>query len=147
MNDVLPDPLNWWLTTGRVLYPILAKIALGLFSIPAMSSACERAFSQAKKVVTDERNKLAADMIEADQCQKWWLLKGLLPSSLIDCVSSDGASATPWLTNLNTDLTGYKSNMAVEIPAETGRFIEACSLIESNFKIEPAQPPNPNPRY
>jgi hAT family C-terminal dimerisation region len=66
VNDVLPDPLNWWLITGRVLYLILAKIALDLFSIPAMSSACERAFSQTKKVVTDERNKLTADTIEAD---------------------------------------------------------------------------------
>ena len=66
VNDVILDPLNWWLTTGRVLYPILAKIALDLFSIPAMSSACERAFSQTKKIVTDERNKLAADTIEAD---------------------------------------------------------------------------------
>ena len=78
VNDVLPDPLNWWLTTGRVLYPILAKIALDLFSIPAMSSACERAFSQTKKVVTDERNKLAADTIEADQCQKWWPVMAII---------------------------------------------------------------------
>jgi len=45
VNDVVLDPLNWWLTTGRVLYPILAKIALDLFSIPAMSSAYKRAFS------------------------------------------------------------------------------------------------------
>jgi len=77
-------------------------------------------------------------MIEADQYQKWWLLKGLLPSSLIDCVGSDGASTTPWLTNLNTNLTGYKPNIVVEILAETGRLTEAYFLIESNFKIEPA---------
>ena len=110
VNDVVPDPLTWWLNTGRVLYPTLAKIALNMFSIPAMSSACERVFSQAKKIVTDERNRLSVDTIEADQCQKWWLIKGLLSSSLIDCINTDGASTTPWLTSLNVDLTGYKPN-------------------------------------
>ena len=105
----LPDPLNWWLGVGRILYPTLAKIALDLFSIPAMSSACERAFSQAKKVVTDERNRLSADTIEADQCQKWWLIKGLVPSSLIDCINTDGGSTTPWLTSFNVDLTSYET--------------------------------------
>ena len=81
-NDVVPNPLNWWLKIGQILYPTLAKIALNMFSIPAMSSACERAFSQAKKIVTDERNRLLADTIEADQCQKWWLMKGLLSSKI-----------------------------------------------------------------
>ena len=81
-----------------------------MFSIPAMSSACERAFSQTKKIVTDERNHLSADTIEADQCQKWWLLKGLIPSSLIDCVATNGVSTTPWLTSFNIDLTGYEVN-------------------------------------
>ena len=79
-----------------------------MFAIPAMSSACERAFSQAKKVVTDERNRLSADVIEADQCQKWWLMKGLLSSSLIDCINTNGVSTTPWLTGFNADYTGYK---------------------------------------
>ena len=37
VNNVVPDPLNWWLTTSQILYPILAKIALDLFFIPAMS--------------------------------------------------------------------------------------------------------------
>jgi hypothetical protein len=120
VNDVVPDPLTWWLNIGRILYPTLAKIALDLFSIPAMSSACERVFSQAKKIVTDERNRLSADTIEADQCQKWWLLKGLLPSSLIDCINTDGVSTTPWLTGLtglNVDLTGYKPNKEAGMPA------------------------------
>jgi len=150
VSDVVPDPLNWWLTTGRILYPTLAKIALDLFSIPAMSSACERAFSQAKKIVTDERNRLSADTVEADQCQKWWLLKGLLPSSLIDCINSDGASTTPWLTNLNTDLTGYRPDIVVETLDKRSTFTRALYLTESNFKIElaePTQPPNPSPYH
>jgi len=70
VNDVVPDPLTYCLKVGQILYPTLAKIALNIFSIPAISSACERVFSQAKKIVTDERNRLSADTIEADQCQK-----------------------------------------------------------------------------
>jgi len=44
-NNVVPNPLNWWLKIGQILYPTLAKIALNIFSIPAISSACEWAFS------------------------------------------------------------------------------------------------------
>jgi hypothetical protein len=74
-----PDPLAWWLLprSGED-FPTLQKMALDLFSIPAMSSECERVFSQSKKVVTDERNRLKASTIEALECQKNWLRKGLL---------------------------------------------------------------------
>ena len=88
---------------------------MDIFSIPAMSSACERAFSQAKKIVTDECNHLSADTIEADQYQKWWLLKDLIPSSWIDCVTTNGTSTIPWLTSFNIDLTGYDMNEAEEM--------------------------------
>ena len=79
-----------------------------------------------------------------------WLLKGLLPSSLIDCINPDGASTTPWLTNLNTDLTGYRPDIVVEILDQRGTFTRALYLTESNLKIElaePTQPPNPNPYH
>jgi hAT family C-terminal dimerisation region len=41
-----------------------------LFSIFSMSSECERVFSQAKKLITDERNRLGPATIEADECLK-----------------------------------------------------------------------------
>ena len=116
MNNIVPDPLTWWLKVGQILYPTLAKIALNVFFILAMSFACERVFSQAKKIVTDKRNRLSADTIEADQCQKWWLLKGLLLSSLINCINTNGASTAPWLMSFNIDLTGYKLNTEAETP-------------------------------
>ena len=53
-------------------------MALDLFSIPGMSAECERVFSQAKKMITDERNRLAPEVVEADQLQKQWLLRGLV---------------------------------------------------------------------
>lgn len=38
-----------------------------------MSSHCERVFSQAKRVITDDRNQLGSATIEAIQCQNNWL--------------------------------------------------------------------------
>ncbi|RKK07477.1 hypothetical protein BFJ65_g17683 [Fusarium oxysporum f. sp. cepae] len=63
------DPLEWW-NRHQLEYPVLYRMALDLFSIPGMSSECERAFSQAKKMITDERNRLAPEVVEADQLQK-----------------------------------------------------------------------------
>jgi hypothetical protein len=76
-KDPVPDPLSWW-REHATIYPILAKMAFDLFSIPAMSSECERVFSQAKKLITDERNRLSPATIEADECQKNWLSQGLV---------------------------------------------------------------------
>jgi hypothetical protein len=74
-------PLLWWKDVGEQLYPTLAGLAYNLFSIPGMSSECERAFSQAKRMVTDERHGLKEDIIEADQCLKSWLVNGLVDGS------------------------------------------------------------------
>lgn len=75
-EDIL-DPLAWWRSNAKQ-YPVLARMAFDLFSIPAMSSECERVFSQSKRLITEERNRLGAATIEADECQKNWLLRGLV---------------------------------------------------------------------
>ena len=72
-------PLSWWQEVGEVLYPTLATLAYNLFSIPGMSSECERAFSQAKEMISDERYNLEPDVIEVDQ----WL-KSSLRSRLVN---------------------------------------------------------------
>jgi hypothetical protein len=78
-DNTVPDPRVWWLDAKRQRdYPTLCQMAMDLFSAPAMSSECERVFSQAKKLVTDERNRLAADTIEACECQKNWLRHGII---------------------------------------------------------------------
>ncbi len=43
-----------------------------------MSSECERVFSAAKKIVTDERNQLSAETIEAVECARYWVKAGLI---------------------------------------------------------------------
>ena len=74
------DPLAWWLER-RADYPILSKIAINLFSIPAMSAEAERVFSSARRVIDDERNHLGDDVFEAIECQKHWIRNGLVETS------------------------------------------------------------------
>lgn len=71
------NPLGWW-SRHQSEYPVLYRIALDLFSIPGMSAECERVFSQTKKMITDERNRLSPETVEADQLQKQWLMRGLV---------------------------------------------------------------------
>ncbi|KAJ6437067.1 transposase-like protein [Purpureocillium lavendulum] len=71
------NPIEWW-KQHQLEYPVLYQMALDLFSIPGMSAECERVFSQTKKMITDERNRLAPKVIEADQLQKHWLMRGLV---------------------------------------------------------------------
>lgn len=63
------DPLKWWARKGGN-WPILQRMAMDLFSVPAMSAECERVFSQVKNIVSDKRSCLSDNSIEADNCQK-----------------------------------------------------------------------------
>ena len=51
-------------------------MALDILSIPAMSAEPERLFSGAKITITDRRNRLGIESIEAIECLKSWLGKG-----------------------------------------------------------------------
>ena len=72
------DPRTWWMeTTQQVNYPNLSKLALDILSIPAMSADPERLFSSAKLTISDLRNRLGIDIIEAFECLKsWYKMKG-----------------------------------------------------------------------
>ena len=61
---------------------MLGKIALDLFSIPAMSAECEREFSSTADLITDDRCRLKATTIEAVECQKNWIRNGVVRSWL-----------------------------------------------------------------
>ena len=65
------NPLEWW-RAHRQEYPRLSQMALDLFSIPMMSAECERVFSSAKNLITDRRNGLKEDIIEACTLLRHW---------------------------------------------------------------------------
>jgi hAT family C-terminal dimerisation region len=74
--SVTQEPLYWW-RDHRHEYPTLSKMAFDLLSIPAMSSECERVFSSAGNTVTDARNRISADLLEAVESLKHWHKSGL----------------------------------------------------------------------
>ena len=66
------QPLQWW-GEQRQKSPLLSQLALDLLSIPLMSAECERVFSNAKTVITDQRACLKEDIIEASVILRQWL--------------------------------------------------------------------------
>jgi len=47
-------------------------MAIDILSIPAMSAGVERLFSQCKIMLTDRRNRLQIDSLQAVECIKSW---------------------------------------------------------------------------
>ena len=67
LSKVPPYLIQYWI--GQVINtPSLAQMALDLLSIPAMAAECERVFSSTKILISDHRNRLKDDIIEANEC-------------------------------------------------------------------------------
>ncbi|KAL3954476.1 hypothetical protein ACCO45_010039 [Purpureocillium lilacinum] len=71
------NPLAWWVDRRQV-WPILSKLALNIFSTPAMSAEPERVFSDGGELITDRRNGLGDDTVEAEMLQKNWITSDIL---------------------------------------------------------------------
>ena len=69
------NPRQWWIDPQKD-YPQLAIMALEILAIPAMSSEIERVFSRSALLLTDRRNRLKEDVIEATECMKSWNVNG-----------------------------------------------------------------------
>ena len=77
---LVENPIQYWLLRRRQ-YPRLSRMAIDLFSIPAMSSEPERIFSLAGQMVTAQRGRLKADLIGAAQCISSWEKSGAIQIS------------------------------------------------------------------
>lgn len=67
------DARQWWMEkTQQDNYPSLSKMALDILSIPAMSAEPERLFSSAKLTLSETRNRLGIELIQAFECLKSW---------------------------------------------------------------------------
>jgi hypothetical protein len=53
-------------------FPNLSRMALDVLSIPAMSAAPERLFSSSNITISDRRNRIDIDTVEAIECIKSW---------------------------------------------------------------------------
>jgi len=77
VDESCDDPLGCW-KARRQAYPRLSRMAMDIFTIPAMSSEPERVFSIAGVMVTDRRNRLKATTLQAAQCLRWWWKDGVI---------------------------------------------------------------------
>jgi len=75
-------------------------MGLDMASIPAMSSDCERVFSQGKLLITGQRNRLKADIIEATQCLRMWMI---MDRKKLGKWKVKGGWATPMELRINED--------------------------------------------
>ena len=77
--------ITWW-GGQRGRLPMLTRMAMDTFSIPAMSSEPERIFSSTKHIISDERASLKADTVEALECVKHWMQAGIYTDEDLNAV-------------------------------------------------------------
>jgi hypothetical protein len=67
----ITNPFLFWQSQG-VMFPKLSSMALDNLSIPPMSAGVEGLLSQCNIMLTDRRNRLQIDSLQAVQCRKSW---------------------------------------------------------------------------
>jgi hypothetical protein len=78
-------PLDYWTSEAIAsTYPRLQKLALTIFSIPAMSDEPERVFSSCGIMIRPHRSSLSPKMIAASQCLRSWSREGLVTYNIFD---------------------------------------------------------------
>ena len=66
------DVMKWWKAHAEI-YPDLSRMARDYLAIPATSASSERLFSSGSNLVTDKRNCLKDDTIQAHEFLKSWI--------------------------------------------------------------------------
>jgi hypothetical protein len=67
-NDNLVSFQYWLRPAVRAKYPSLARMAIDMLSIPAMSAEAERVFSSASFILNSRRRRLREETLEAMLC-------------------------------------------------------------------------------
>ncbi|KAJ6437302.1 gamma-thionin family domain-containing protein [Purpureocillium lavendulum] len=97
--------LSWWLEpTQATSFPNLYRLAVNIFSIPAMSAEAERVFSGARRTITWDRSRLSVKTIEQTECLKHWMKSGLLDRAFMSPDTTE--SSSPYISNCNYDGAG-----------------------------------------
>jgi hypothetical protein len=64
--------LDWW-KLAETRYPTLRRIAGDIFAIPVTMVASESAFSTSGRILSEHRNRLTSQMLEALMCSQNWI--------------------------------------------------------------------------
>ncbi|THW73275.1 hypothetical protein D6D17_10664, partial [Aureobasidium pullulans] len=83
-NPLVNQPLSFWTTeVTRRQYLRLSRMAIDLFTIPAMSDEPERTFSSCSPIIFSHRGSLESDVVEYTQCTKNWLKNGVISPQVL----------------------------------------------------------------
>lgn len=78
-------PLEFWTSNAiSTSYPRLQRLALNVFTIPAMSDEPERVFSSCGCMIAPHRSRLSAKNVCCCQCLKSWSREGLVNFQIFD---------------------------------------------------------------
>jgi len=72
------NPVRYWLLHEKQ-FPVLARLALDIYSIPASSADCERTFSELGDLIGTRRLRMKPELISALQSLKSWKKIGIQP--------------------------------------------------------------------
>lgn len=65
------DLVQWW-RARALIWPILTRLTIDMFSIPVSTISSEQAFSIIGRILEECRNALQRDIVEALVCIKDW---------------------------------------------------------------------------
>ena len=107
------NPIEWWKmrATGDSSFPLLARFAFDVLSMPAMASETERTFSLAKLVMTSQRQRLSDDSVNKILCLKHWIRRSIIP---IAGLISIARSSSPSVASDSEDLQSEASYVDYE---------------------------------
>ncbi|KAH0604073.1 uncharacterized protein H6S33_007104 [Morchella sextelata] len=86
-EDLTLGPLQYWVQRNEPRQKQRERMGIEIHSIPAMSADPERLFSSSKLLISDRRNRLGDDIIEASECLKSWAAEGLVLSEEVSDIS------------------------------------------------------------
>ncbi|XP_078442919.1 uncharacterized protein LOC144712496 [Wolffia australiana] len=66
------EVLHWWKMTGQLSFPMLALVPKEFLVVQATSAACERLFSEGRRVINYMRSRLTAESVEVLMMLKSW---------------------------------------------------------------------------
>lgn len=82
--------IDWWLEKGqRERLPLLSRMAIDIYSIPAMSSEPERVLSGTKNTIPENRSRLDSETIGILECLKSWFQLDLFTDEDLNNIVAD----------------------------------------------------------
>ena len=74
-DKTISNPLEYWGTAGKILFPRLQMMARDVFAVPATGAGVEREFSISGRVITKHRNRLSPKTIRDLMQYKRWVAR------------------------------------------------------------------------